>query len=126
MAEKNKNILFVTPPYHCGVVEVAGSWPPLGFLYLGAQAERAGWNAAVYDAMTLNHNFAQIENELKNSSFDILATSSITPTFPDAAELCRSGASIRLSVSRRYSVIIETGSIMLSPAKGNSLFIVFY
>jgi anaerobic magnesium-protoporphyrin IX monomethyl ester cyclase len=89
MAEKNKNILFVTPPYHCGVVEVAGSWPPLGFLYLGAQAERAGWNAAVYDAMTLNHNFAQIENELKNSSFDILATSSITPTFPDAAELCR-------------------------------------
>jgi len=89
MAEKSKNILFVTPPYHCGVVEVAGSWPPLGFLYLGAQADRAGWNPAIYDAMTLNHNFDRIETELKNRKFDILATSSITPTFPDAAELCR-------------------------------------
>jgi len=88
MAKSDKNILFVTPPYHCGVVEVAGSWPPLGFLYLGAQAERAGWNPAIYDAMTLNHYFDRIETELKARKFDILATTSITPTFPDAAELC--------------------------------------
>jgi radical SAM superfamily enzyme YgiQ (UPF0313 family) len=43
----------------------------------------------VYDAMTLNHDFVRIENELKKREFDILATSSITPTYPDAAELCR-------------------------------------
>jgi anaerobic magnesium-protoporphyrin IX monomethyl ester cyclase len=81
--------LFVTPPYHCGVVEVAGRWPPLGFLYLGAQAERAGWRATVYDAMTLRHDFDEIERRLRKQSFDVLATSAITPTYPDAAQLCR-------------------------------------
>ncbi len=89
MAARKRKIILVTPPYHCGVVEVAGSWPPLGLLYLGAQAERAGWEAEVYDAMTLRHNFKDIKKELGKKKFDVLATTSITPTFPDAAELCR-------------------------------------
>lgn len=89
MGKSSKSILFVTPPYHCGVVEVAGSWPPLGFLYLGAQAKKAGWNASVYDAMTLRDDFRKIKKRLKTIDFDILATTAITPTFPDASELCR-------------------------------------
>ncbi|MEE8576685.1 MAG: cobalamin-dependent protein, partial [candidate division Zixibacteria bacterium] len=87
MANKTRSILFVTPPYHCGVVEVAGSWPPLGFLYLAAQAEKAGWKAEIYDAMTLRDDFSQIEKRLCKTEFDIIATSAITPTFPDASEL---------------------------------------
>jgi anaerobic magnesium-protoporphyrin IX monomethyl ester cyclase len=47
MGSNGRKILFVTPPYHCGVVEVAGSWPPLGFLTLAAQAERAGGQAEI-------------------------------------------------------------------------------
>jgi anaerobic magnesium-protoporphyrin IX monomethyl ester cyclase len=89
MADRNNNILFVTPPYHCGVVEVAGSWPPLGLTYLGAQAERAGWKASIYDAMTLGHDFRRVEKELSGRQFDVFATTAITPTFPDAARLCR-------------------------------------
>ncbi|MEE9555477.1 MAG: radical SAM protein [candidate division Zixibacteria bacterium] len=89
MVKKAKSILFVTPPYHCGVVEVAGSWPPLGFLYLGAQAQKAGWNARVYDAMSLRDDYQKIRRQLKSIDFDILATSAITPTFPDASKLCR-------------------------------------
>lgn len=85
----NKKIILVTPPYHCGVVEVAGSWPPLGFLYLGHQAIRAGWDTEVYDAMTLRHDFDAIKKHLENIEFDVLATSAITPTFPDALKLCR-------------------------------------
>jgi anaerobic magnesium-protoporphyrin IX monomethyl ester cyclase len=87
MAAKRK-ILFVTPPYHCGVVEVAGSWPPLAFQYLGAQAERAGWDAQIYDAMTIRHDFKKIERTFKKTHFDVMATTSITPTFPDAERLC--------------------------------------
>lgn len=87
MAETTRKILFVTPPYHCGVVEVAGSWPPLGLLYLAAQAERAGWQAEVYDAMTLRDDFDAIALRLKEIEFDVIATTAITPTFPDAAEL---------------------------------------
>lgn len=89
MVAAKKKIIFVTPPYHCGVVEVAGSWPPLGFIYLGAQARKAGWEPEIYDAMTLRHDFKKIRKELKKKHFDIIATTAITPTFPDAAELCQ-------------------------------------
>lgn len=88
MAQNKKKIIFVTPPYHCGVVEVAGSWPPLGFVYLGTQAKKAGWEVEIYDVMTLRHNYKDIEKHLRKNNFDILATTSITPTFPDAHELC--------------------------------------
>ncbi len=94
MAIKKRKILFVTPPYHCGVVEVAGSWPPLGFLYLGAQAEAAGWEAEVYDAMTFRHDFKDIRKFLEKAEYDVIATSAITPTFPDAAKLLALGKEI--------------------------------
>ncbi|MBI5266499.1 MAG: radical SAM protein [candidate division Zixibacteria bacterium] len=90
-----RTILFVTPPYHCGVVEVAGSWPPLGLLFLAQQALEVGWNAEVYDAMTLRHDFDDIRRELGRRSFDVLATTAITPTFPDANELCRLAKVVR-------------------------------
>ena len=88
MAAPRKKILFVTPPYHCGVVEVAASWPPLGFAYLGASAKSAGWDAEIYDAMTLRHDFDDIRRVFESKQFDIMATSAITPTFPDAEKLC--------------------------------------
>ena len=88
MVRTDKSILFITPPYHCGVVEVAGSWPPLGLLYLGAQAERAGWSVEIYDAMTLRDNFTKIRKKLNRNRFDIIATTAITPTFPDASKVC--------------------------------------
>jgi len=86
---RDKKILFVTPPYHCGVVEVAGNWPPLGFLYLGAQARKAGWKAEIYDAMTLRHSHDRMKEYLKAVEFDVFATTAITPTYPDAVEICR-------------------------------------
>lgn len=94
MAERNRKILFVTPPYHCGVVEVAGSWPPLGLLYLGAQAERAGWTAEVYDAMTLRHDYKKIKKRLEKTDYDVLATTSITATWPDALKLLALGKEV--------------------------------
>ena len=90
-----RTIVFVTPPYHCGVVEVAGTWPPLTFVTLAAQAERAGWRAVIYDAMSLRHDHRKITKELKRMEFDVLATSAITPTFPDAAEVCTSAKRVR-------------------------------
>lgn len=95
MANKKRKIVFVTPPYHCGVVEVAGNWPPLGLLYLAAQAQRAGWIAEIYDAMTLRHDFRKIRKHLESTDFDVLATTSITPTYPDAAELLALAKEVR-------------------------------
>ena len=91
---RDRTILFVTPPYHCGVVEVAGSWPPLGLLYLGGQARRAGWRPVVHDAMTLNDTIEGIRKVIATIKPDIVATTAITPTFPDALEICRTAKSV--------------------------------
>lgn len=99
MAANKRKILFVTPPYHCGVVEVAGTWPPLGFLYLGAQAEKAGWEAEVYDAMSLRHEYDDIRKKLIETEYDVVASSAITPTFPDAAKLLALAKEIRPNCS---------------------------
>ena len=74
-----RKILFVTPPYHCGVVEVAGTWPPLGLVYLGSQAKLAGWDVEIYDAMSLRDDHAKIEKRLRATEFDVIATTAITP-----------------------------------------------
>lgn len=79
-----KRILFITPPYHCGVVEVAGRWIPLGFVYLAGAARQAGFEADIYDAMTKDHGYPQIEERLRSSSFDYIATTAITSTINDA------------------------------------------
>lgn len=95
MGDNTQRILFVTPPYHCGVVEVAGSWPPLGLLYLGAQAEKAGWQVEVYDAMTLRHDLHDIRRHLESVSFDVIATTAITPTYPAARDTLAAAKEVR-------------------------------
>lgn len=92
--QRQKRILYVTPPYHCGVVEVAGTWPPLSFVPLAAQAEKAGWHAEIYDAMSLRDDHEAIAKKLATMEFDVLAVSSITPTFPDASEVCRTAKKV--------------------------------
>ena len=45
-----KKVMLITPPYHCGVVEVAGTWMPLTLCYLAAHARNAGFDVRIYDA----------------------------------------------------------------------------
>ena len=94
MIDSRRTIIFVTPPYHCGVVEVAGTWPPLGFVSLGAQAEAAGWRAEIYDAMSLRHGHREIAEHLRGRRCDVVAVTAITPTYPDAVEVCRTAKAV--------------------------------
>lgn len=82
--QKWNKILFVTPPYHCGVVEVAGRWIPLGFVYLAGVARQAGLTAEIYDAMTKDHGYSEIEKRFRESKADYVATTAITSTINDA------------------------------------------
>lgn len=77
-------VLFVTPPYHCGVVEVAGRWIPLQYVYLAGAARAAGHECVVYDAMSLDVGHKEIANEIDSFRPDAVCISSITSTFPDA------------------------------------------
>lgn len=84
-----QTILFITPPYHCGVVEVAGRWVPLTFVYLAGSARQAGYEPLIYDAMTKNAGFREIERKIAEVRPDIVATTAITSTTPDALEVLR-------------------------------------
>jgi anaerobic magnesium-protoporphyrin IX monomethyl ester cyclase len=85
--EQRKKIIFITPPYHCGVVEAAGRWLPLAFVSLAAMARKAGWEAEIYDAMTKNHGLKQIEARLRESKPGVVAVTSATSTIVAALDV---------------------------------------
>ena len=93
-----KRIMFITPPYHAGVVESAGRWMPLGFVYLAGAARKAGWEAVIYDAMTKQHDLEEVESVLRSSDAGVIAVSSITSTMPAALDVLRCAKRLRPDV----------------------------
>ena len=89
MSTKRPEIMLVTPPYHSGVVESAGSWLPLGLLYIGGALQAAGYGVSLYDAMTRFHTLEQIRETLRRERPDAVFVSCITATVLDGIEVCR-------------------------------------
>ena len=89
MSRARPEILLVTPPYHSGVVESAGSWLPLGLLYVGGALQRAGYGVALYDAMTRFDTLDQVRETLRRERPDAVLVSCITATVLDGIEVCR-------------------------------------
>jgi anaerobic magnesium-protoporphyrin IX monomethyl ester cyclase len=87
--KKRPTILLVTPPYHSGVVESAGSWLPLGLLYVGGALQKAGYGVALYDAMTRFDTLEQVRETLRRERPDAVFVSCITATVLDGLEVCR-------------------------------------
>jgi len=81
-----KKVLFVTPPYHSGVDEIAGRWIPLGLLYLAGAVRQAGLDAEIYDAMAKGDGYPEIEHRLRKSKPYYVATTAITATINDAVK----------------------------------------
>jgi len=84
-----RRVALVTPPYHSGVVETAGSWPNVAFVYLAGALRAAGFDPIIYDAMTLNHDLDDIARELTRINPDVVLTSCYTPSYPDGVRLLR-------------------------------------
>jgi len=87
--KSNPHILLVTPPYHSGVVESAGTWLPLSLLYVGGALQRAGYGVALYDAMTRFHTLEQVRETLQREKPDAVFVTCITATVLDGMEVCR-------------------------------------
>lgn len=82
-----KKIMLITPPYHCGVVESAGRWPNLGFLYIGGELEKYGYEVDFYDAMSKFHNYDQIRERIRKTEPDFIGVTAITATIVDAVKV---------------------------------------
>lgn len=94
-----KKILFITPPFHVGVVEVAGRWVPLSMVYLAGAARAAGLCANIYDAMTKGVGHKEIEAKIKEFKPDYVATSAITCTLPDSIEILNAAKRINPQIT---------------------------
>ena len=79
-------LLLLTPPYHCGVVEVAGRWVPLNLLYLAAAARRAGWEVELFDAMSRFEGPEEIRAAVSRARPDVVGIPAITATMPAVHE----------------------------------------
>lgn len=77
-------ILFITAPYHAGVVEVAGRWVPLYFVTLAGAVRAAGHEPVIFDAMTKGADMERIRSVIEQVRPDMVAVSTITATAPDA------------------------------------------
>jgi anaerobic magnesium-protoporphyrin IX monomethyl ester cyclase len=84
-----RKILLITPPYHCGVLESAGTWLNLGFVYIAGSLRQAGFDPVIYDAMSYFHNIETIRREIEASRPDAVITTAITASFRDALEVLR-------------------------------------
>lgn len=80
-------ILFITAPYHAGVVEIAGRWVPLYMVTLAGSARAAGHRPVIYDAMTKGVGMGEIEAKIREEAPDVVAVSAITATSVDALEV---------------------------------------
>ncbi len=93
-----RRILLITPPFHAGVVEVAGRWVPLHMVYLAGSLKEAGYEPIIYDAMTKMVGHREIEEKIKELSPHYVATTSITCTLPDALETLKRAKRIDPSI----------------------------
>ena len=89
-----KKILLITPPYHCGVVESAGRWANLGFLYIADELRKAGHEVVIYDAMAKDHTYADIRKRITGSQPDIVGSTAYTATIRDAIRVLALAKSI--------------------------------
>ena len=83
-----KRVALITPPYHSGVVESAGTWLNVGFVYIAGALRAAGFEVDYYDAMSLWHKWPDIRKRLEDFRPDAVATTAYTASVVDAIKLC--------------------------------------
>ncbi|BBA71311.1 Hopanoid C-3 methylase [Geobacter sulfurreducens] len=86
---KVKRVALITPPYHAGVVESAGTWLNVGFVYIAGALRAAGYEVDYYDAMSLWHTWPDIKRRIEAFRPDVVATTAYTASIVDAIRLLR-------------------------------------
>jgi anaerobic magnesium-protoporphyrin IX monomethyl ester cyclase len=96
--KKFKKILLITPPYHSGVVESAGVWLNVGFVYIAGSLRAAGYEPVIYDAMSYWHGYEEIERRIRNENPDVVATTAFTAEIVDALKVLKLAKEINPNV----------------------------
>ncbi|MBI4849339.1 MAG: cobalamin B12-binding domain-containing protein [Nitrospirae bacterium] len=86
---KRKKILLITPPYHSGVVESAGVWLNVAFVYIAGSLRAAGYEPVIYDAMSHWHGYDDIEKRITDEKPDVVATTAFTAGIVDGLKVLK-------------------------------------
>lgn len=87
--------MLITPPYHSGVVECAGTWLNLGFVYIAGELRKGGYEVYYYDAMSKFHGHEEIKKHIYEINPDFVATTAFTASINDALRVLESAKEIR-------------------------------
>jgi len=86
---KPKKVLLITPPYHSGVVESAGVWMNVAFVYLAGSLRQAGHEPVIYDAMSAWHTYDDIRKRIEIERPDVVGTTAFTAEIVDALKVLK-------------------------------------
>lgn len=89
MMKKSAKIVLITPPYHSGVVESAGVWLNVGFVYIAGSLRAAGYEPVIYDAMSYWHGYDDIRKRIEAERPDVVATTAFTAEIVDALKVLK-------------------------------------
>ena len=84
-----KKILLITPPYHSGVVESAGVWMNVAFVYLAGSLRAAGYEPVIYDAMSHWHTYDDIRKRIETEKPDVVGTTAFTAGIVEALKVLK-------------------------------------
>jgi len=84
-----KKVMLITPPYHSGVVESAGVWLNVGFVYIAGSLRAGGYDPFIYDAMSYWHGYEDIEKKIADFKPDLVATTAFTAEIVDALKVLK-------------------------------------
>ena len=87
--KKRAKVLLITPPYHSGVVESAGVWLNVAFVYLAGSLRAAGYDPVIYDAMSHWHTYDDIRKRIEAERPDVVGTTAFTAEIVDALKVLK-------------------------------------
>ncbi|MBF0328882.1 MAG: cobalamin-dependent protein [Nitrospirae bacterium] len=97
-SKKIKKVLLITPPYHSGVVESAGVWLNVGFVYIAGSLRAAGYDPIYYDAMSHWDTLEVIGKRIETEKPDVVATTAFTAGIVDALKVLKLAKEINSSI----------------------------
>lgn len=103
-----KKVLFVVPPYNCWGVQIIGTWPPLQLAYVGTSAEKAGYEARIYDAMNKDRSYDDIRAEVERYRPDVVMAFDYLPVTGAISTATVPGALKALSIAKDVDPAIQT------------------
>jgi anaerobic magnesium-protoporphyrin IX monomethyl ester cyclase len=92
--KSDSKVMLITPPYHAGVLESAGRWPHLGFIYIAGHVRLAGFQPVIYDAMTKMHDLETIKQRIALERPAVVATTAYTSSVLAAVDVLRAAKEV--------------------------------